>query len=170
MGQSVEGLYCKRSIQCLASSEILTPTPPHRPASVYPIEYIFLLEMKQGQCICPLSCSVHCNFTCDGKCSERGWACTPHPYQTWLILHSNDGMSARKRLLLLCVPPAFGAGVGHTRWVERGWGSIVRRTPVTGLYSIYVITLWVKALWNDTEANLTPFETVHVRLYRMTDS
>jgi hypothetical protein len=21
-----------------------------------------------------------------------------------------------------CVPPAFGAGGGHTRWVERGWG------------------------------------------------
>jgi hypothetical protein len=20
-----------------------------------------------------------------------------------------------------CVPPAFGAGGGHTRWVERGW-------------------------------------------------
>jgi hypothetical protein len=33
---SVEGLYCKRPIQCLASSEILTPPPPpHRPASVY---------------------------------------------------------------------------------------------------------------------------------------
>jgi hypothetical protein len=30
----VEGLYCKRAIQCLASSEILTPPPPHRPASV----------------------------------------------------------------------------------------------------------------------------------------
>ncbi len=28
----VEGLYCKRPIQCLASSEILTP---HRPASMY---------------------------------------------------------------------------------------------------------------------------------------
>ncbi len=26
-GLSVEGLYCKRPIQCLASSEILTPTP-----------------------------------------------------------------------------------------------------------------------------------------------
>jgi hypothetical protein len=25
----VEGLYCKRPIQCLASSEILTPPPPH---------------------------------------------------------------------------------------------------------------------------------------------
>ncbi len=25
--QSVEGLYCKRKIQCLASSKILTPTP-----------------------------------------------------------------------------------------------------------------------------------------------
>jgi hypothetical protein len=21
-----------------------------------------------------------------------------------------------------CVPPAFGAGGGHTHWVERGWG------------------------------------------------
>jgi len=32
----VEGLYCKRPIQCLASSKILTPPPPHCPASVYP--------------------------------------------------------------------------------------------------------------------------------------
>jgi hypothetical protein len=22
----------------------------------------------------------------------------------------------------VCVPPAFGAGGKHTRWVERGWG------------------------------------------------
>jgi hypothetical protein len=22
----------------------------------------------------------------------------------------------------VCPPPAFGAGGGHTRWVERGWG------------------------------------------------
>jgi hypothetical protein len=34
--QTVEGLYCKRPIQCLASSEILTPPPPHRPPNVYP--------------------------------------------------------------------------------------------------------------------------------------
>jgi hypothetical protein len=26
---------------------------------------------------------------------------------------------------------AFGAGVGHTRWVEGGGGSIVRKTPET---------------------------------------
>jgi hypothetical protein len=32
-GQTVEGLYCKRPIQCLASSKILTP---HRPVCVYP--------------------------------------------------------------------------------------------------------------------------------------
>jgi hypothetical protein len=44
-------------------------------------EYISLQEMKQGQCICPLGWSVHCNFTGDGKCNERGWACTPHPHQ-----------------------------------------------------------------------------------------
>ncbi len=51
-------------------------------------EYIFLLEMKQGYCVCPLSWSVHCNFTGDGHCNERGWACTPHPQQPGLILPS----------------------------------------------------------------------------------
>jgi hypothetical protein len=29
--------------------------------------------------VCLLSWSVHCNFTGDGKCNKRGWACTPHP-------------------------------------------------------------------------------------------
>jgi hypothetical protein len=54
-------------------------------------EYIsFLQEMKQGQCICPLSWSVHCNFTGEGKCNERGWAtgrqCTvPFSVQKWII-------------------------------------------------------------------------------------
>jgi hypothetical protein len=33
---TVERLYCKRPILCLASSKILTPHPPHRPASVHP--------------------------------------------------------------------------------------------------------------------------------------
>ncbi len=27
-------------------------------------------------------------FTGDGKCNERGWACTPHPHQPGLILPS----------------------------------------------------------------------------------
>jgi hypothetical protein len=52
--QFVEVLYCKRTIQCLASSELLTPHPPTPPGE--------------------------------------------------------------------CVSPAFGAGGGHTRWVERGLG------------------------------------------------
>jgi hypothetical protein len=47
-----------------------------------------LHEMKQGQCICPLSWSVHCNFTGDGKCNKRRWACTPRPHQPRLILPS----------------------------------------------------------------------------------
>jgi hypothetical protein len=61
-----------------------------------------LVEMKQGQCICPLSWSVHCNFTGEGNCSERGWACTPHPYQPGYF-YPHDGMYARKRPLPLCV-------------------------------------------------------------------
>jgi hypothetical protein len=35
-----------------------------------------------------------------------------------------------------CVPPAFGAGGGRSRWVERGGGSIVRKTADTALYSV----------------------------------
>jgi hypothetical protein len=62
------------------------PARLHRMDSVPTTEYISLQEMKQGQCICPLSWSVHCNFTGDGKCNKRGWACTPHPHQPSLIL------------------------------------------------------------------------------------
>jgi hypothetical protein len=65
-------------------------------------EYIFLLEMKQGQCICQLSWSVHCNFTCDGKCNERGWACTPHPHQPGLILPSWWNVRQKAAVTTLC--------------------------------------------------------------------
>jgi hypothetical protein len=41
-----------------------------------------------------------------------------------------------------CVPPTFGAGGGHTRWVERGVGGILEDAD-TALYSIYVSILWV---------------------------
>ncbi len=33
---AAEGLYCKRPVQCMASSKILTPYPLHCLASVYP--------------------------------------------------------------------------------------------------------------------------------------
>jgi hypothetical protein len=41
-----------------------------------------------------------------------------------------------------CVPPAFGAGGGHTRWVERGVGGVnILEDADTALYSTYVSTL-----------------------------
>ncbi len=76
MVHGVEGLYCKRPIQSLASSEILTP-PPHRPASVYPPPLVW------------------------GEDTLAGW--------------------------------------------RGGGGSIVRKTPDTALYSVYVSTLWSMA-------------------------
>jgi hypothetical protein len=66
-------------------------------------EYIFLLEMKQGQCICPLSWSVHCNFTGDGKCKERGWACAPPTLTSQGQFYPHHWMYARKQRLKLCV-------------------------------------------------------------------
>ncbi len=64
--------------------------------------YIFLLEMKQGWCVCPLNWSVHCNFTGDGKCNGRGWACTPHPYQPGLILPSWWNVRQKADVTTLC--------------------------------------------------------------------
>ncbi len=81
-GLLVAGLYCKRPIQCLASSKILTP-------------------------------------------------------------HSLD---ARR----VCTPPPFGAGEGHTRWMERGGG--VNSSKDARNWSVlykYVSTLWV--YWSNWE-------------------
>ncbi len=72
---SVEGLYCKRPIKCLASSEILTPHP---------------LTTRR--------------------------VCTPPP-----LMRGEDTLAGWR-----------GGG---------GGGSIVRKTPDTALYSIYVSTL-----------------------------
>jgi hypothetical protein len=58
-----------------------------------------LVEMKQGQCICPLSWSVHCNFTGKGKCNE---ACTPHPHQPGLILPSSLKVRQKAAVATLC--------------------------------------------------------------------
>ncbi len=63
--------------------------------------HIFL-EMKQGQCVCPLSWSVHCNFTGEGKCNEKGWACTPHPHQPGQILPSWLNVSQKAAVATLC--------------------------------------------------------------------
>jgi hypothetical protein len=58
--------------------------------------------LKQVQCICPLSWSVHCNFTGEGKCNERGWACTPHPHQPGLILPSSLNVRQKAAVATLC--------------------------------------------------------------------
>ncbi len=54
------------------------------------------------QCICPLSWSVHCNFTGDGKCNARGWACTPHLHQPGLILLSWLNVRQKAAVTTLC--------------------------------------------------------------------
>ncbi len=61
-----------------------------------------LVEMKQGQCIWPLSWSVHCNFAGEGKCNERGWACTPHPHQPGLNLPSSLNVRQKAAVATLC--------------------------------------------------------------------
>jgi hypothetical protein len=52
--------------------------------------------------VCPLSWSGHCNFTGDGKCNERGRACTPHPHQPGLILPSWLNVRQKAAVATLC--------------------------------------------------------------------
>jgi hypothetical protein len=51
------------------------------------------------------------------------------------VFRNTDPLTARRVCTLWC-------GGGHTRGVERGGVSIVRKTPDTALYSMYVSTLW----------------------------
>ncbi len=74
--------------------------------------------MKQGQCICPLSWSVHCNFTGDGKCNKKGWACTPYPHQPRQILPSWLNVRQKADVTTLCTPLIYGVlcdAVHHIR-------------------------------------------------------
>jgi hypothetical protein len=49
----------------------------------------YRVEMKQGECICSLSRSVHCNFVRDCRLSSEWWrACTPDPHDPGLIFPS----------------------------------------------------------------------------------
>ncbi len=58
--------------------------------------------MKQGECISPLSWSVHCNFVRDCNYSERGWAYTPHPHQPGLIFPSWWNVRQKAAAATLC--------------------------------------------------------------------
>ncbi len=57
---------------------------------------------ETGLVCLPLSWGVHCNFTGDGKCKERGWACTPHPHQPRLILPSSLNVRQKAAVATLC--------------------------------------------------------------------
>ncbi len=89
----------------------------------------FRTQMIQGYCVCPLSWSVHCNFTGDGKCNERGWASTPHPYQPGLILPSWWTVRQKAAVATLC-----------TLWL----GPMKRKYHLRNYNkSLYVSGLWI---------------------------
>jgi hypothetical protein len=67
-------------------------------------------------------------------------------------------------------PSAFGAGGGHTRWVERGWGvNSSGKTPDTALYSIYVSTLCLATSGDQaqgrTMGNVSHWDSFYSSLY-----
>ncbi len=65
-------------------------------------EYIGV-EIKEGDCICPLSWGIKSNIVRDGKYNERGWTCNPPPLTSLGKFFHHDGMYAIKRPIRLCV-------------------------------------------------------------------
>ncbi len=106
--------------------------------------------------VCPLSWSVHCNFTGDGKCNERGWACTPPPQRGFDIgrvytieietffVYTELCLASSK--ILTPHPPLHPASVSSPRnksggtpspGGEGGGGSIFWKTQDIGLASYF---------------------------------
>jgi hypothetical protein len=65
-----------------------------------PLGWVFL-KKKQGFFQPWLERTVNCNFTGD-NCNERGWACTPHPYQP-AVLRIRD-VYPGSRIRLFSIP------------------------------------------------------------------
>ncbi len=94
--------------------------------------------MKQGQCICPLSWSVHWNFTGECKCIERGWACTSHPYQPALILPSWLNVCQKAAVATLCTLWYTATSAAHrTHDIQEGI-YVVKEDPKSFLLSSYL--------------------------------
>jgi hypothetical protein len=77
--------------------------------------------------------------------------------------------------LSVCTPSAFGAGGGHTRWVERGWGSIFWKTPDTALYStkyflcpfaVYYLRYGVRSFFTMSRISLADGKTAGQKVHR----
>ncbi len=98
--------YKRNSVLCFFKGNVVTP--------------IFLLEMKQGYSVCPLSLSTDCNLNGDGKCNERGWAWTPHPYQPGLILPSWLNVRQKAAVANLCTLWLGQNVYGYV--VDENWG------------------------------------------------
>ncbi len=106
--------------------------------------------------VCPLSWSVHCNFTGDGKYNERGWACTLHPHQPGLILPSwwNVGQKAAvATLCVLCGPATLSSHPPLCWWCLAWWPrsapcSSLPPVQITDNYFLYhLLTLQMKGWW-----------------------
>jgi hypothetical protein len=96
-------LHCLLRVLSFYGCDLNTPRPYlWPPLHRFTHRVHILVEMKQGQCICPLSCSVHSNFSGEGKCNERGWACTPHPHQPGQILPSSLNVRQKAAVATLC--------------------------------------------------------------------
>jgi hypothetical protein len=89
---------------------------------------------RHSQCICPLSWSVHCNFTGEGKCYERGWACTPHPHQPGLILPSSPNVCQKAAVASLCTPWEPQRRLQKTK-VLGVFLLAIHSTPTNGFYA-----------------------------------
>ncbi len=92
----------------------------------------YRVEMKQDECNCPLSRSVHCNFVSDDKYSEGGGREPPiHPHQLGLIFPSWGNVRQKAADAALCVLYATHLLCVYCSrwWGQLCWGGPGPRRP-----------------------------------------
>jgi hypothetical protein len=79
--ESIPGLHKRLKIRAQVSI-LLPPVLPIKFPLAKPQSTIFTRDETGSVCL-PPQLERNCNFTGDGKCNERGWACTPPHSPAW---------------------------------------------------------------------------------------
>ncbi len=123
----VERSYCMRPILCLTSSKILTPHPPHCPASVYPPPLVRgedkLAGWRRGWGVNILKDAGHSSVLYICKCFVL-WLLPPPPSPISKLYQRHTGRLKKRDNLLTGEGDGVGKEQTHTVQLARRSGPL----------------------------------------------
>ncbi len=104
------------------------------------------VEEKYGECICPISRSIHHSFARDGRYSKGGMACMTHPHQAAIQAYSYEKQTNALVFILAMYLCTYDLHVPCTMFLMREdllWGQVGR------FLALEIKSFWT--LWNGIE-------------------